>query len=107
MEFVKAMDRMPKVAKVILAIFVNIIWVIYRFVVDVIEERWTSVILDAIFCIAISGVFYLLNIIWTIWKGECFDFRYFYDEKASSKETKYEEKKEESEKVDVEVVDKK
>ncbi len=74
MDFNKAMDGLPRIVKVLIAIFLDIIYVIYRIVADVTDKRIDLLFLDIIFGIILCPVFWILNIVYIVIYGNVFSF---------------------------------
>ena len=109
MSFCNWMDKLPLWLKVVLAIFpTNILWVIYRIIKD--ANNVTLVVLDVLFGFFVGVVFWILNLIWLITKGEAFSFGEFIKGDALGDSIRESEKKgneeKKSEAVEAEVVDK-
>ncbi len=109
MSYLNFIDNLSKPLKIIVAIFLPVLFVAYRFVKDIVKVRWLYVLLDVLICIAVPFCFWILNLIWIIEYNQVFDFyeleKFSKDEKKKSKKNEYSIHKDEA--VEVEVIDKK
>jgi hypothetical protein len=77
MKFNKAIDELPLLVKIILAIIpiVSIVFVIYRIVADANANRTELLILDVLLGICpLPFVYWILNLVYLIIKGTIFSF---------------------------------
>jgi hypothetical protein len=76
MEFCNWMDKLPKIVKILFAIFLPILYIIYRLVKDIVgNANAVIIVLDILLGIApVPFVFWILNLIWIISKDQVFDF---------------------------------
>ena len=66
-EFLKAMDGLPKIVKVLLAIFLGIIYTIYMVIRDILnKENILVVVLDIIFGTFLGFINWILNIVFIL-----------------------------------------
>jgi hypothetical protein len=73
MKFVKAMDDLPLIVKIILAIpALDIIWVIYRIVKSLAKGNMIGVILGIVLVIVGLPFLWLVDIIFIVLKGQVF-----------------------------------
>ena len=57
MGFVKAMDELPRIAKILLALpIVYVVWAIYRIVKGACTKNWTTMVVG-ILCATVAGFF--------------------------------------------------
>lgn len=63
MEFNKALDGLPKIAKVLLAIFVDIIFIVYRIIYDVVNKKTVPLVLDILSFFGLAVVSWIMDII--------------------------------------------
>jgi hypothetical protein len=105
MEFCNWMDKLSKPVKTILAIFLDILFVIYRIIKDVTANNTTLLLMDILLGIVpIPFVFWIMNLIYIITKGQVFSFAEWVGSKDPLKEetkkddTKTEEKKDDTDK---------
>lgn len=109
MSYLKFIDNLSKSLKIVIAIFLPVLFVAYRFVKDIIEERWLYVLLDVLICIAVPFCFWIVNLIWIIQYNQVFDLyeldKISKEEKKKSKKNEYSIYKDKA--IEVEVVDKK
>ncbi len=83
MEFNKAMDNLPAIFKIVIVIFLPVLYVVYRFVADVLNNRMDLVILDILFCVVpFPFIFWLLNLISICVSGKVFSFEEWLPKKA-------------------------
>ncbi|MCI1734559.1 MAG: hypothetical protein LKM30_02355 [Bacilli bacterium] len=93
MEFCKAMDSLPKIAKILIAIFLPIIYIIYRIIADVSANATNLILWDILFGIfPIPFIFWIMNLIYIISKDQVFSFAEWFGG-AKAAEAKPEEKK--------------
>lgn len=76
MEYCNWMDKLPKIVKILFAIFLPILYIIYRLVKDIVgEAKGLVIVLDILLGIApVPFVFWVLNLISVISKDQVFDF---------------------------------
>ena len=73
MKFLKAMDDLPLIVKIILAIpALDIIWVIYRIVKSLAKGNMIGVILGIVLVIVGLPFLWLVDIIFIVLKGQVF-----------------------------------
>ena len=73
MKFVKAMDDLPLIVKIILAIpALDIIWVIYRIVKSLAKGNMLGVILGIVLIIGGLPFLWLVDMIFIVLKGQVF-----------------------------------
>ena len=73
MKFVKAMDGLPLIVKIILAIpALDIIWVIYRIVKSLAKGNMLGVILGVVLIIVGLPFLWLVDMIFIVLKGQVF-----------------------------------
>lgn len=95
------MDNLPYILKVLIAIFLNILWVIYRLFKDIEANDVTLILFDVLFGIVpIPVVFWVLNLIWIIVKKEVFSFQELVTTVQAAEEKEKEEKPSDSESSD-------
>lgn len=95
------MDNLPYILKVLIAIFLNILWVIYRLFKDIEANDVTLILFDVLFGIVpIPVVFWVLNLIWIIVKKEVFSFQELVTTVQAAEAKEKEEKPSDSESSD-------
>lgn len=72
MEFNKAVDGLPKIAKILIAIFADIVFVIYRIVYDVINKQTLPLVLDVLCFFGLAIVTWIMDVIDTILYNKVF-----------------------------------
>ena len=97
MEFIKAMDGLPKIVKILLAIFLPIIYTIYMIVRDVTKYKnnYLPLILDIVFGTILGVVNWLLNIVYILKDEVPVDYGVLFNLAAGEAPKAQEEKKEE------------
>lgn len=99
MSYCNWMDKLPNVAKILIAIFPPILYVIYRIIKDC--KNITLLLLDILLGIApVPFVFWIMNLIYVISKGTVFSFAEWVgdkdvisaDEKKSADDKKADDK---------------
>jgi len=63
MEFNKSIDGLPKFAKILIAIFADIIFIIYRIVYDVINKQSLALVLDILCFLGLAALTWVLDVI--------------------------------------------
>lgn|SRR5574344_914991 len=99
MGYCKALDGMPKIVKILMAIFLDVLWCAYRIVREAINKNWTVMVWDIIFTIApIVIVSVVMDIITIIKDDKPFDYATWFGEKSASTTTEKpaEEKKDDT-----------
>lgn len=81
MGYLKFIDDLPHVAKIILAIVVNPLFVVYRFIADIIEKKNWLILWDVLLGVVVGVVFFILNIISVIKDDKVFSFERFFPKK--------------------------
>ena len=81
MGYLKFIDDLPRVAKIILAIVVNPLFVVYRFIADIIEKKNWLILWDVLLGVVVGVVFFILNIISVIKDDKVFSFEKFFPKK--------------------------
>ena len=67
MEFIKAFDNLPKIAKIIFALpFLNIIWAIYRIVKGACTENSTMLIVGIIWIVFGCTITWVLDLVFLL-----------------------------------------
>ena len=67
MEFIKAFDNLPKIAKIIFALpFLNIIWAIYRIVKGACTENSTMLIVGIIWILFGCTITWVLDLVFLL-----------------------------------------
>ena len=100
MEFNKALDGLPMIVKLLLAILVDIIWAIYRIIKDVTANNTNLIIWDIVFLLPFIGIVgWIMDIITIVTKNQPFDFGTWFPAKAAEA-PKAEEKPAEEKKDD-------
>jgi hypothetical protein len=72
MEFNKAVDGLPQIVKILLAIFLEIVFLIYRIVYDVVNGKTVPLILDILCFFGLGIVTWIMDIIDTITANKVF-----------------------------------
>ncbi|MCI2069454.1 MAG: hypothetical protein LKJ88_07830 [Bacilli bacterium] len=72
MEFNKAIDGLPQIVKILLAIFVDIVFIIYRIIYDVVNSKTVPLILDILCFFGLAIVTWIMDIIDTITANKIF-----------------------------------
>lgn len=112
MSYLSFIDNLPKAGKIVLAIFINPLFIAYRFVKDVLDEAWLLVLFDVIFCFVVPIVFWILDLIWIAEYDKVFTFAEWFGvddvDKWKTKNNLHEDKSDNKDgTIEVEVVDKK
>ncbi|MCH3909060.1 MAG: hypothetical protein LKF75_02655 [Bacilli bacterium] len=66
MEFNKALDGLPKIAKVLIAIFLPIVTIIYRIIADVTANKTVNIVLDILCFFGLAIITWIMDIIDTV-----------------------------------------
>jgi hypothetical protein len=78
MEFIKWMDNLPQVAKIVIAIipFCDLLWLVYRIIKDVTGSKMVALILDIVgLFVGIGGfICWIMDIIDTITQNRPFNW---------------------------------
>ena len=98
MEFINAMDKLPKIAKILLAIFLPIIYTIYMIIRDAYKYKnnYLPLILDIVFGTVLGIVNWILNILYIVKDEKPVDYGVLFN-LASGEAPKAEEAKEDKE----------
>lgn len=80
MEYCKFIDGLPRIAKILIAIFLNVLFLIYRIIADVLANKSGLLLWDILFGFVISVVFWVMNLISIITTGEVFSFSAWFGE---------------------------
>jgi hypothetical protein len=84
MEFNKALDGLPQIVKLLLAIFVDIIWSIYRIIREVTTNNTNVLIWDIVFIIPpIAIVTWVMDIVTILGSNKPFDFASWFPAKPA------------------------
>jgi len=68
--YLKMMDELPLFIKIILAIFINLLWTIYRIIVDYKADSVLRIVLDIILGTLLCPVAMILDILFIIKDGK-------------------------------------
>ena len=98
MAYCEFLEKLEKLPKLLLAIFVNPLFVVYRFIKEITSKNYGLLVLDAVLGIVIYPVFWIANIVYIATRNEIFDFRYWFADRPFE-EQKTEEKKPDDQKV--------
>jgi hypothetical protein len=83
------MDSLPKIVKILFAIFLDILFVIYRIIADASANKTMLILWDIIFGLLIGIVFWVMDLIYIITKDQVFSFaEWFGDGSASTSDKK-------------------
>mgnify|MGYP001772155755 CR=1 FL=1 len=74
MAYLDFIDELSRGIKIVFAILLNPLFVIYRFIKDIRAKSWILLLLDCLFCLEFFFVFWIFNIIWIIRTGKVFTF---------------------------------
>lgn len=74
MAYLDFIDGLPRGIKILFAILLNPLFVIYRFIKDIRAKSWILLLLDCLLCLEFFFVFWIFNIIWIIRNGRVFTF---------------------------------
>jgi hypothetical protein len=86
MEFNKAIDSLPQIVKILIAIFLPIIYIIYRIIADVTANANNLIIWDILLGIfPLPFVFWIMNLIYIITKNQAFSFAEWFGGSTSDK----------------------
>jgi|WetSurMetagenome_2_1015567.scaffolds.fasta_scaffold1742272_1 hypothetical protein len=89
MDFVKAVEGLNRVVKIILAIFIPIIFVICRIIADVNDKRNDLLVWDILLGIfPLSIVFWIMNLISEIMNDKMFTFATWFPGSGTSGDAK-------------------
>jgi hypothetical protein len=79
MGYCKWIDSLPKIVKILLAIFLDILFVIYRIIFDVVNGKTNMLLWDILLGIVpIPVVFWVMDIIYIITKNQVFSFEEWF-----------------------------
>ena len=71
MEFIKAFDNLPKIAKIIFALpFLNIIWAIYRIVKGVTENNTITLVAGIVWIFGACTITWVLDLVFVAMKKQ-------------------------------------
>ena len=85
MGYCKALDGMPKIVKILMAIFLDALWCAYRIVREAINKNWTVMAWDIIFTICpIILVSVVMDIITIIKDDKPFDYATWFGNGSST-----------------------
>ena len=97
MAYCNFLDNLEKLPKLLLAIFLNPLFVVYRFIKEITEKNYGLLVLDAILGIVIYPVFWIANIVYIATRNQIFDFRFWFG--AAPFEQKTQEQKQDDQKI--------
>lgn len=63
MEFNKSIDALPKFAKVLIAIFADVIFIIYRIIYDVTNKQSLALLLDVLCFFGLAALTWIVDVI--------------------------------------------
>ena len=78
MAYCKFLENLPHLAKILFAILLNPLFVVYRFIVDIMDKNYGLVVWDALLGVVVYPFFWVCNIIWACTKDQIFSFSEFF-----------------------------
>ena len=106
MAYCDFLDNLPKIPKLILAIVLNPLFVVYRFIKEIRAKEFGVLLLDIVLGVIIYPVFWIADIVYIATRNVIFDFRYWFGG-MKPEDKKPEEKKDDQKVIEAEVEEKK
>ena len=80
MEYCKFIDGLPRIVKILIAIFLNVLFLIYRIIADALYNKSGLLLWDILLGLVIPVVFWIMNLISIITTDKVFSFSAWFGE---------------------------